>query len=113
MREQLTGEGACRDARRRFPRARALENVPEIRAPVLRAASQVRVSGSRPRDGRATRTARVGRAFLNSLVIVCCQLTQSRFSIISAIGPPSVSPARMPEIGSARSDSIAIRRPRP
>jgi hypothetical protein len=45
--------------------------------------------------------------------IVCCQLTQSRFSIDIAIGPPIVSPARTPDRMSARSDSIAIRRPRP
>jgi hypothetical protein len=45
--------------------------------------------------------------------MVYSQLGQSRFSIIIAIGPPIVSPARTPEKISARSDSIAIRRPRP
>ena len=48
-----------------------------------------------------------------SVRIVCCQFGQSRFSIINAIGPPIVSPARTPERTCARSDSIAMRRPRP
>jgi hypothetical protein len=46
-------------------------------------------------------------------LMVCCQFGQSRFSIIIAIGPPIVSPARTPERISARSDSMAMRRPRP
>ncbi len=45
--------------------------------------------------------------------IVYCQFGQSRFSISIAIGPPIVSPARTPDSTSARSDSIAMRRPRP
>ena len=45
--------------------------------------------------------------------MVRCQFTQSRFSMSMAIGPPIVWPARTPEMMSARSDSMAIRRPRP
>ena len=49
----------------------------------------------------------------DSEYIVRCQFSQSLFGISSAIGPPVVTPWRMPLSGSARSDSISIRRPRP
>ena len=48
-----------------------------------------------------------------STCIVRCQLSQSLFGITRAMGAPVVRPWRMPLITSARSDSMAIRRPRP
>jgi len=72
-----------------------------------------------PGRGRVTEARRAppvdSSGATNSAVdrIVYCQLIQSRFSINIATGPPSVSPARTPDTMSARSDSIAIRRPRP
>ena len=74
--------------------------------------------GRRGRAAAASPAARlapvgVGRRLAVRRASCCCQFTQSRFSISSAIGPPIVSPARTPERISARSDSIAMRRPRP
>jgi len=48
-----------------------------------------------------------------STCIVRCQFSQSLLGMSNAIGAPVDSPCRMPLSGSARSDSIAIRRPRP
>ena len=48
-----------------------------------------------------------------STAIVRCQFSQSLFGMSSAIGAPVVTPWRMPLVACARSDSIAMRRPRP
>ena len=48
-----------------------------------------------------------------STCMVCCQFTQSRLRISSAMGAPVVTPWRTPERISARSLSICMRRPRP
>ena len=45
--------------------------------------------------------------------IVRCQFSQSLFGMKSAMGAPVDTPWRMPLSASARSDSMAIRRPRP
>ncbi len=61
--------------------------------------------------GRSTPDAPAG--ICGSTYIVRCQFSQSLFGISSAIGPPLVTPWRTPLSGSARSDSITMRRPRP
>ena len=97
LREQLAGDGAGGDARGGFARARALEDVAHVGAAVLRDAGEVGMAGPRPRHRRAARAAGIGRRLRASSRIVYCQFTQSRFSIIIAIGPPMVSPARTPD----------------
>ena len=99
------------------------------RAAVSRALARSRMSrmSSRPYFATPARSACPGRGFVTGarrapvasgagsgpVNMVCCQFTQSRFSMIIAIGPPILSPPRTPDTMSALSDSIAIRRPRP
>ena len=59
LREQLPGDGADGDPRRRFARAGALEHVADVVVPVLERAGEVGVAGTRPRD-RPARSAPVG-----------------------------------------------------
>ena len=61
--EQLARHGAGRDARRGLAGARALEDVPHVRAAVLGDAGQIRVARPRLRDRRAPRAAGVGGGF--------------------------------------------------
>ena len=65
-----------------------------------------------PGRGRVTsarRTPLAPSGMSGSTYIVCCQLTQSRFRINSAIGAPVVRPWRTPARISTRSLSMAIR----
>ena len=111
--QQLAGDGAGGDPRRGLARARPLEDVAHVVAAVLGDAGQVGMPRPRPRDRRAiARRSRPAPARARC-AWCCCQFTQSRFSMSMAIGPPIVWPARTPEMMSARSDSMAIRRPRP
>ena len=69
-----------------------------------------------PGRGRVTAGRSVPEAsagWSGSTCIVRCQFSQSLFGISNAIGAPVVTPWRMPLNASARSDSIAMRRPRP
>ena len=72
-REQRARDGAGRDARGRFARAGALEDVAQIVAAVLQPAGQVGVAGPRTRDGGAAGAAAPTRAGSASTLIVCCQ----------------------------------------
>ena len=113
VREQLARDGAGGDARGGFARAGALEHVADVVVAVLERAGQVGVARAADASpARARRRASVVRR-LGLDVIVCCQFSQSCCGISSAIGPPSVSPWRTPDRISARSCSIAMRRPRP
>ena len=111
--QQLPADGADGDARRRFAGAGAFEHVADVVVAVLDDAGEVGVAGPRPRDGGALDARCVAVRRRASTAIVCCQFSQSLFGISSAIGAPVVTPWRTPLSTSARSDSMAIRRPRP
>ena len=92
MREQLAGDRAGGDARRRLARAGALEDVAHVARG--RTSRRRRDPHGRAAAGSPARAARRRhRAAAPSVTrIVYCQFGQSRFSIIIAIGLPIVSP---------------------
>ena len=112
-REELPRDGARRDARRGFARARAFEDVADVVAIVLQGARQIGVA----RAGTRHRRPRPGHA--------ACGRRRPRRASCPASSPSPCSGsaarsarrssrrARTPDSTSARSDSIAIRRPRP
>src|SRR5262245_14980030 len=61
--KQLPCDGTRCHAGRRFTGARSLENVANVVASVLRDTGEIRMAGTRPRHGRAVRTACVGWYF--------------------------------------------------
>ena len=111
--QQLPGDGADGDARGGLARAGALEDVADVVVPVLDHAGEIGVAGPRTRDHRTIDAGGVRRRARLSTAIVRCQFSQSLFGISSAIGPPVVRPWRTPLSTCARSDSMAMRRPRP
>ena len=110
--EQRARARADSHARGGFPCARAFEHVAEVVVAVLERTGEIGMPGARPGDRGRWAPAASG-AGDPPTVIVHCQLTQSLFRTRSATGDPSVSPLRTPERISTRSDSMAMRRPRP
>ena len=94
------------------------------RAAVSRAEARSRTSRASPRSylreparsawpGRGRASLRRGSSSRAPGLITSSQLAQSRFSMSSAMGEPSVTPARTPERICASSASIFMRAPRP
>ena len=112
-REELAGEGAGGDARRGLAGAGALEDVAHVVALVLQRAGEVgvaRAAAASPARARAPVASSGGSA---PTCIVFCQLVQSRLRIEQRDRPAERLALADAREHLGRSDSIAMRRPRP